>query len=272
AIPGAALPDSLYHPYRLDPGPRFKTEGIADHVPPRIGPRYVALVPQVDADGNEIAGIRLPEVAVPLVTYTGWYLRDPEFSRTLRRNAGRSWPLPRTAQEREATGDPRPAILERYPTRADYLFKVSKIVMELRRQRLLLDEDVPRLLELALEQTYWNGPDDVSAQRIISTKANPPTIPRGGTVRLIVAIDGDPTTVRHVRARFREADDWTLHFNDEGRDGDEKASDGLWTTRFEMPQAVPPAKYHFDVEAKDTDFAVVGTAAAIEGAIVVSVE
>ncbi len=97
------------------------------------------------------------------------------------------------------------------------------------------------------------------------------TIPRGGSVRLLVAVNGDPTTVRHVRAPFREANERTLRFNDEGRDGDEKAGDGLWTTTFEMPQAAPPAEYHFDVQAMDADFAVVETAAAVEGTIVVSV-
>ena len=144
--------------------------------------------------------------------------------------------------------------------------------MELRRQRLLLDEDVPRLLEQALEQTHWTGPGDVSAHRITAVAAKPPAIPRGGTVRLSVAVDGDPATARHVRARFREADDRTLDLNDQGRDGDQKAGDSLRTTTFEMPQAAPPAEYQFDVQAMDTDFAVVGPAAGSEATIAVSVE
>jgi hypothetical protein len=154
-IPGAAIPESFYHPYRLDPGPRWESEGIADHVPPKTGKRYVCLVPQVGADGNELAGIHLPEVAVPLATWTGWSLRNPWFSKTLRRNAGRVWPLPRTEEERLANGDPRESITERYPTKADYLAQVAQSLLELRRQRFLLDEDVAVLLEQAAEQDHW---------------------------------------------------------------------------------------------------------------------
>ena len=69
------MPGSFYAPFRLDFGPRWQSEGIADVVPPRIGPWYRTLVPAVNADGNEVAGIRLPDVAVPLGTYTGWNLR-----------------------------------------------------------------------------------------------------------------------------------------------------------------------------------------------------
>ena len=74
-IPGVNLPGGFYRPFRLDFGPRWESEGIADCVPPRAGPVYRTLVPAVDADGNEVAGIRLPDVAVPLGTYTGWNLR-----------------------------------------------------------------------------------------------------------------------------------------------------------------------------------------------------
>ena len=74
-IPGVNLPGDFYRPFRLDFGPRWESEGIADCVPPRAGPVYRTLVPAVDADGNEVAGIRLPDVAVPLGTYTGWNLR-----------------------------------------------------------------------------------------------------------------------------------------------------------------------------------------------------
>jgi hypothetical protein len=148
-FPGIQIPESFYHPYRLDPGPRWHTQGIADNVPPKTGFRYVCLVPQVDEDGNEIAGIRLPEIVVPLATFAGWSLRTPSFSRTVRRNAGRVWPFPRTAEERERTGDPRKSMLERYPTKKDYIFKVTECLLELNRQRLLLDEDVAMLLKQA---------------------------------------------------------------------------------------------------------------------------
>ena len=149
-IPGVSLPPSYYQPLRLDMGARWSSQGIADNVPPKTGPRYVALVPQVDSDGHDIAGIRLPEVEVPLVTFTGWSVRSPQFSNTLRRNAGSVWPLPVTREERENTGDPRPSIEERYPTRADYLLRVVESLLELRDDRLLLDEDVVTLLDQAV--------------------------------------------------------------------------------------------------------------------------
>ena len=152
-VPGIQMPESFYHPYRLDPGPRWHTEGIADNVPPKAGPRYVCLVPQVDEDGNEIAGIRLPETAVPLATFTGWSVRNPAFSRTLRRNDGRVWPLPRADEKRTQNGDPRKSVTERYPTKEDYLFKVTECLLELNRQRLLLDEDVTILLRQAAIQS-----------------------------------------------------------------------------------------------------------------------
>src|SRR5690606_38509941 len=79
SMPGVKGPTQLYRPLRLDPGPRWESEGIADHVPPKAGAPYAPLVPAVDADGNEIAGIRLPEAAAPLGTATGWNLRHEAF-------------------------------------------------------------------------------------------------------------------------------------------------------------------------------------------------
>lgn len=148
-IPGIRIPPSFYNPYRLDLGPRWDTEGIADNVPPEIGPRYVCLVPQVDEDGNEIAGIKLAEIAVPLASFTGWFMRSSSFSNTLRINVGRIWPFPNTAEERKKTGDPRESIAERYRTKEDYVFKVTECLLELNRQRFLLDEDVTNLLKQA---------------------------------------------------------------------------------------------------------------------------
>lgn len=152
-IPGIQTPQSFYNPYRLDLGPRWDTDGIADNVPPKIGPRFVALVPQVDEDGNEIAGVQLPEIAVPLASFTGWFMRSPSFSNTLRINVGRIWPFPRTTDERKQNSDPRKAIFELYPTKADYMFKVTECLLELNRQRLLLDEDVTNLLKQAAIQS-----------------------------------------------------------------------------------------------------------------------
>jgi hypothetical protein len=151
-IPGAQAPPSYYNPYRLDPGPRWDIEGIVDNVPPEAGAPFVCLVPQVDADGNEIAGIRLPEIVVPLATYTGWKMRNPWYSLTLGRNTGRIWRFPRTEEERKQKDDPRAAVSERYPTEAEYLEKTAACIRKLKRRRLLLAEDAVLLAEQAALQ------------------------------------------------------------------------------------------------------------------------
>ena len=77
-IPGSPCRSGNLQPPRLELGPRFASQGIADRQPPDFGPPYVTRVPQPDADGNDLGGIRLPALAVPLGTYTGWNLRAPE--------------------------------------------------------------------------------------------------------------------------------------------------------------------------------------------------
>jgi len=152
-IPGVEPPAQIYRPLRLDPGPRWRGEGIADFVPPKTGEAYVTLVPAVDSDGNEKAGIRLPAIAAPLGTATGWNLRDDKFGAggVLAGLPGAWFPFSKTKAEREASGDPRPSIEERYPNRATYLEGVTESLIELREGGYLLDEDVMRLLEQAAE-------------------------------------------------------------------------------------------------------------------------
>src|SRR5262249_37896496 len=125
-IPGAGIAETMYVPVRLDFGPRWKEQRIADVVPPRAGAPYRTLVPAVDADGNEIAGIRLPDIAVPLATFTGWNLRaEPAGAPgALARWAGSYLPFPATAEDREKSGDPRLSVAERYPSREHYLARV----------------------------------------------------------------------------------------------------------------------------------------------------
>src|SRR5262249_62099387 len=76
-IPGLPPPSGSQEAYRLDFGPRFG-DGIVTLEPPRVGRPFPVLVPRVDADGNDLAGVRIPEMAVPVATYTGWNLRDPK--------------------------------------------------------------------------------------------------------------------------------------------------------------------------------------------------
>lgn len=156
-IPGVELPAGCYRPPRLDFGPRFHTEGIADVVPPRTGPPYHTLVPAVDADGNETAGIRLPDVAVPLGTFTGWNLRAARAGAPgmLAPLDGMFLPFAATRAERLASGDPRPAVQERYPTREAYLARVAEAALALQAERFLLAEDVTRILRTAAARDLW---------------------------------------------------------------------------------------------------------------------
>jgi hypothetical protein len=109
------------------------------------------LVPQVDSDGNEVSGIRLPEVAVPLATYTGWNFRRAEIGGTHRLigNTGSYLPFSRTQAERQARKDPRLSIEERYQSRDDYLTKVRAVVDALVRDRYILTDDVDAVVERA---------------------------------------------------------------------------------------------------------------------------
>src|SRR3984957_5196260 len=96
-----------------------------------------ALVPQVDADGNEIAGIRLPDIAVPLGTFTGWNLyKSPLPSGELADRDGTYLAFAATPGEREQSSDPRPSLAERYPNHEAYVARVGRVVDTLQRARL----------------------------------------------------------------------------------------------------------------------------------------
>ena len=115
------------------------------------------LLSQVDADGNETGGIRLPEQAVPLGTMTGWQFRSERIGapHTLMVNAGAYIPFPATRAERAKAGDPRLSIEERYTSRADYLAKVEQVAQRLARERYVLAGDVPAIVEAAGKHWDW---------------------------------------------------------------------------------------------------------------------
>ena len=103
---------------------------------------YRPLVTQVDSDGNEIAGILLPDIAVPLGTHTGWNLYKAPFPEgELCDRDGTYVPFAATRAEREANNDPRPSLEERYGEHADYVRRVEQAVKKLVAERLLLSED-----------------------------------------------------------------------------------------------------------------------------------
>jgi hypothetical protein len=146
-IPGVNLPHDANQAYRLDYGPNWQ-QGILTIQPPKVGPAFPALVPQVDADGNERDGVHLPEITVPLATYAGWNLRDPSIGSPEQRVAFEATylPFPKTVADRQKTGDPRKSIAERYAGREDYLARYKAAVDGLVQQRWILPEDRAVLL------------------------------------------------------------------------------------------------------------------------------
>jgi len=155
-IPGAAFPQHHARPRRLDFG--ADAEGrVMGQAPPREGPRFGSLVSTVDDDGNEVAGICVPEVRVPLASHTGWTLRHPDTGGAgqLLVFAGATLPFLRTRREREASGDPRPSVEERYASRGGYLEQVREAARGLVAARYLLEEDVDLSVTLAGRMWDW---------------------------------------------------------------------------------------------------------------------
>ena len=113
------------------------------------------LVPRVDADGNDVAGIRVPEQAVPLATTTGWNFRSERIGNpsTILALTGSYIPFARTRAEREARGDPRRAIEERYSSRGNYLARVRAAADALSKDGYLLEEDLEDVMQRATQ--HW---------------------------------------------------------------------------------------------------------------------
>jgi hypothetical protein len=122
---------------------------------PLPGPEYTVQVPQVDTDGNDIAGIRLPALAVPTGTYNGWaVLRPGAGAPDICGQLGQFIPFANTTAERIAAGDPRPSVEERYPSFAEYYSEVIRAIDGLVKDRFMLCEDADdqqkRLLQAGL--------------------------------------------------------------------------------------------------------------------------
>jgi hypothetical protein len=143
-----AAPKNLNEAWRLDFGPEWK-KGIITKQPPEVGKAFPVLVPQVDADGNDRSGVRIPEMMAPVATYTGWNLRDPSIGAPDQRVSflGSYIPFAKTAAERQRAGDPRLSLAERYNGREDYLKRYQQAAEQLVKERWLLQEDVPAVME-----------------------------------------------------------------------------------------------------------------------------
>jgi hypothetical protein len=142
ALPGVLRPT---RPNELSPQ---SASGAA--TPPATGGGYPVLVPAVDADGNDIAGVRAPMVAAPLATYTGWAAYpDSAGGSVLRGLAGRTLPFPLTAATAAATGDPRADVRSRYHDETGYVAAIRAAATALLDSGLLLAEDLERIVDAA---------------------------------------------------------------------------------------------------------------------------
>ena len=147
-------------PLTLVAGPRVANQTMKGGA--GAGATLPLMVPQVDADGNERAGIRLPEVAVPLATHTGWNFRGRTAggANQLVALTGSYVPFPRTKGERERRGDPRRSIDERYAGRDQYLAEIRSVAAALTKAGYLLDDDVAAMVTRAA--AHWDAATSAS--------------------------------------------------------------------------------------------------------------
>jgi hypothetical protein len=154
-IPGANYPERHAVPLRRDYGMHKEREEVT-LLPPTVGKPYGTRVAAVNQDGNEVAGVTLPEIAVPLATHTGWTLRHPDIggAQQLLMFAGGTMPFAPDETARRASADPRPSIAARYASRDDYLARVRQAAEQLVQARYLLAEDID--VCLAQARKFWD--------------------------------------------------------------------------------------------------------------------
>jgi Alpha/beta hydrolase domain len=153
-IPGAPLPDNLINNFfDYDLGPAFRyndLSGVISVQPPIVKGTIPMLVPKTDADGNEIGGVPSALHQAPLGTYLGWNVTTSGYLKG--RGCGFSRgiiPFAHTKAEREAVGDPRPSLEERYGSRENYVARVKSAAQRSVEQRFLVQEDADRLVREA---------------------------------------------------------------------------------------------------------------------------
>jgi hypothetical protein len=150
-IPGVTYSGLKSTRYLLNYGPHYYETGIMTVNPPVITPPmfdnpkngaiYPTFVPKTDADGNDIAGVRLPDVKVPLATYTGWALRSGAHGNDGCEGTGQMIAFSKTKAERLASGDPRPSVEERYASAEAYSTAARQAIEDLVAKRYMLRED-----------------------------------------------------------------------------------------------------------------------------------
>jgi hypothetical protein len=161
-----SFPRPVYMPrvWQMDFGRDFAQTKIITNEPPRLGRQFRVLVPQVNADGNDLGGVPIPEVQVPLGTFTGWNVSLPQAASLdyLAGLFGSFHPFARTRVEREANRDSRLSIGERYANRDDYLGKVRGAAESLVGERLMLPSDVSSAVDRA--RAIWDAVVDAPAR------------------------------------------------------------------------------------------------------------
>jgi hypothetical protein len=166
-IPGVTYTGLKTTRYRFDQGPNYYSTGVPTIFPPVItppyednpanGPIYPSFVPTTDKDGNDIAGVRLPDVTVPLATYTGWGLRGGVWANDGCESSGQYIPFARTKADRTASGDPRLSIEERYPSFSAYYYEVAAAINDFVAHRWMLREDANAALNRMLNAGFATG-------------------------------------------------------------------------------------------------------------------
>ena len=143
-IPGVAIPQRPKRAYPLDFGPQFKDSGIISIEPPRVGRPYALLVPQVDDDGMDLAGVRMPVMRVPLGTATGWNYNTPSAGLPGQLAKASRIVVPSGSHQSTTRGIQGPSSVYRgtLPSRDAYLERVRQAADSLVSQRLLLARDV----------------------------------------------------------------------------------------------------------------------------------
>jgi hypothetical protein len=153
-LPRLALLDPKVLPrlHRINLGPDAENGIVA--LPAEVGDPYPTYVSVVDSDGNEVAGIRVPDISVPVGTHTGWVPRDPSTGGDgeLLDMMGTTLAFQVSAGDREKLGDPRPALRERYRDRGDYEAKARAAAQALAVEGYIVPEDVEVAGDLALER------------------------------------------------------------------------------------------------------------------------
>jgi len=136
---------SAYGTQYLDFGPEYLAKGIVAHHPPKPGANYALLIPKPDSDGNDLAGVKMPWVAVPMGAFTGWNRRTASIGAEGGLLANTGSYLPFTGQR----------VRQQYKGRAEYLRQIEAAAVQLVKERFLLEADIPQIVRFGSRVWDW---------------------------------------------------------------------------------------------------------------------